>query len=51
VAKAEPVSPVKKRRLTLVLDADVVDWFRARDRHYRARMSAILSAYMQRHRA
>ena len=51
VAKAEPVSPVRKRRLVLALDADVVDWFRARDRHYRARMSAILRAYMERHRA
>ena len=51
VAKAEPVGSVKRRRLILTLDADVVDWFRARDRHYRARMSAILRAYMERHRA
>ena len=51
VAKAEPVRAVAKRRLTLTLDEDVVDWFRSQDRHYRARMSAILRAYMQRHRA
>jgi uncharacterized protein (DUF4415 family) len=51
VAKAEPVRPVRKRRLTLALDEDVVDWFRSQDRHYRARMNKILRAYMQRHRA
>jgi uncharacterized protein (DUF4415 family) len=51
VAKAEPVRPVRKRRLTLALDEDVLDWFRSRDRHYRVRMNEILRAYMQRHRA
>ena len=51
VAKAKPVRPLKKRRLTLALDEDVIDWFRSQDRHYRARMNAILRAYMQRHRA
>jgi len=48
VAKAEPVRPVRKRRVTLALDEDIVDWFRSQDRHYRARMNAILRAYMQR---
>ena len=51
VAKAKPVHPVRKRRLTLALDEDVIDWFRSQDRHYRARMNAILRAYMARHRA
>jgi uncharacterized protein (DUF4415 family) len=51
VEKAEPVQPVRKRRLTLALDEDVIDWFRSHDRHYRARMNAILRAYMARHRA
>ena len=51
VANAEPVQPVRKRRLTLALDEDVIDWFRSQDRHYRARMNKILRAYMQRHRA
>jgi uncharacterized protein (DUF4415 family) len=51
VAKAEPVRPVRKRRLTLALDEDVVDWFRSQDRHYRSRMNRILRAYMERHRA
>jgi uncharacterized protein (DUF4415 family) len=51
VEKARPVHPVRKRRLTLVLDEDVIDWFRSQDRHYRERMNAILRAYMARHRA
>jgi uncharacterized protein (DUF4415 family) len=51
VAKAEPMRAVAKRRLTLALDEDMVDWFRSQDRHYRARMNAVLRAYMQRHRA
>jgi uncharacterized protein (DUF4415 family) len=51
VEKAEPMRPVRKRRLTLALDEDVIDWFRARDRHYGARINAILRAYMARHRA
>ena len=50
VANAEPVRPVRKRRLTLALDEDVIDWFRSQDRHYRARINAILRAYMARHR-
>jgi uncharacterized protein (DUF4415 family) len=32
------------------LDEDVIDWFRSQDRHYRARINAILRAYMARHR-
>jgi uncharacterized protein (DUF4415 family) len=51
VAKAEPVPPIRKRRLTLALDEDLIDWFRSQDRHYRSRMNAILRAYMERHRA
>jgi uncharacterized protein (DUF4415 family) len=49
--QAVPVHPVRKRRLTLPLDEDVIDWFRSQDRHYRSRMNAILRAYMARHRA
>jgi uncharacterized protein (DUF4415 family) len=51
VEKAKPVPPVRTRRLTLALGEDVIDWFRSQDRHYRLRMSALLRAYMQRHRA
>jgi hypothetical protein len=27
VAKAEPVPPIRKRRLTIALDEDLIDWF------------------------
>jgi uncharacterized protein (DUF4415 family) len=50
VKKAQRVHPVRRRRLTLALDEDVINWFRSRDRHYRGRMSAVLRAYMARHR-
>jgi len=45
------VQAARKRRLTLALDEEVVDWFRSHDRHYQARINAVLRAYMQRHRA
>jgi uncharacterized protein (DUF4415 family) len=51
VKKAEPVHAPRTRRLTLALDKEVVDWFRSQDRHTGCPMSAILRAYMQRHRA
>ena len=51
VANTKPVQSTRKRRLTLALDEEVIDWFRSQDRHYRARINAILRAYMQRHRA
>jgi uncharacterized protein (DUF4415 family) len=51
VAEAKPVRPARKRRLSLALDEDVIDWFRSQDRHYGARINAILRAYVQRHRA
>jgi uncharacterized protein (DUF4415 family) len=51
VARAELVRPVRKRRLTLALDEDVIDWFRSQDRRYQSRMNAILRAYMERRRA
>ena len=51
VAKARPVQPARKRRLTLDVDEDVIAWFQSQDHHYRARMSAILRAYMERRRA
>jgi uncharacterized protein (DUF4415 family) len=42
VEKAKPVHPVRKRRLTLALHEDVIDWFRSQDRHYGKRINAIL---------
>lgn len=40
-----PITP-KKVKVTLSLDADVVEWFRNLGRGYQPRMNAILSAYM-----
>ena len=51
VAKTNRLQPARKRRLTLALDEEVVDWFRSHDRHYQARINAVLRAYMRRHRA
>jgi len=48
---AKLVLPRSKKIVTMRLDADLLDWFRA-DRGYQTRINAILRAYMnsQRHR-
>jgi uncharacterized protein (DUF4415 family) len=42
---AKPVEP--KRLVSVRLDADVLDFFRADGRGYQTRMNAVLRAYMQ----
>jgi uncharacterized protein (DUF4415 family) len=37
----------RKRLLSLRVDADVVEWFRAQGRGYQSRMNALLRAYME----
>lgn len=45
------LSPVTaKAQLTLRLDADVLDWFRAQGRGYQTRINALLRAYRDAHR-
>lgn len=44
---AVPVSPGPKRLLSLRLDPDVVEWFRAQGPGYQTRMNAVLRAYMK----
>jgi uncharacterized protein (DUF4415 family) len=44
----KPVSP--KTLLSLRIDADVVEWFRAQGAGYQSRMNALLRAYMEAHR-
>lgn len=44
---ALPVMPGPKKLLSLRLDPDVVDWFRAEGPGYQTRMNAVLRAYMQ----
>jgi len=43
-------SPRRKTLLSLRVDADVVEWFRAQGRGYQSRMNALLRAYMDAHR-
>ena len=41
----KPIGP--KERLTLLLDSDVVEWYRKQGRGYQARINALLRDYMQ----
>ena len=43
---AKLVMPAGKRQVTLRIDADVLDWFRAQGKGYQSRMNAVLRAYM-----
>ncbi|HEX7326969.1 MAG TPA: BrnA antitoxin family protein [Casimicrobiaceae bacterium] len=42
--------PPTKTLLSLRIDRDVVEWFRAQGRGYQSRMNALLRAYMEAHR-
>jgi uncharacterized protein (DUF4415 family) len=42
--------PPTKTLLSLRIDSDVVEWFRAQGRGYQSRMNALLRAYMDAHR-
>lgn len=44
----KPVEP--KKQVTLRLDADVLDWFKAQGRGYQTRINALLREYMKAHR-
>jgi uncharacterized protein (DUF4415 family) len=44
--RAQPISG-NKRLLSLRLDPDVVEWFRAQGPGYQTRMNAVLRAYME----
>lgn len=44
----KPVS--RKAQVTLRIDSEVIDWFRARGRGYQTRINAILKAYKEAHR-
>lgn len=48
---AELFKPVPKKQLTVRLDADVLEWFRAQGRGYQTRMNAVLRAYVEAQRA
>lgn len=40
----------KKSLLSLRIDSDVLEWFRAQGRGYQSRMNALLRAYMKAHK-
>ncbi len=44
----KPVEP--KQQVTLRVDADVLDWFKAQGRGYQTRINALLREYMKAHR-
>lgn len=44
---AELVPPVLKEPISLRVDTDVLEWFRAQGPRYQSRMNAVLRAYMQ----
>jgi uncharacterized protein (DUF4415 family) len=40
----------KKALLSLRVDADVIDWFKAQGAGYQSRMNALLRAFMEAHK-
>jgi len=40
------VEPVSKQAISLRVDADVLEWFRAQGPRYQSRMNAVLRSYM-----
>jgi uncharacterized protein (DUF4415 family) len=48
--KAKLVLPERKVPISLRMDRDVVEWFKASGRRYQSRMNAVLKAYVQAHR-
>ncbi|WP_246102731.1 BrnA antitoxin family protein [Rhizobium straminoryzae] len=43
---AELVQLMGKAQVTMRIDSDVLDWFRAQGKGYQTRMNAVLKAYM-----
>ncbi len=39
--------PEPKRQLTVRIDGDVIDWFKAPGKGYQTRMNAVLRAYVE----
>lgn len=40
--------PILKRAISLRVDSDVLDWFKANGPRYQSRMNAVLRSYMER---
>lgn len=43
---ARLVEPSTKEQITMRIDADVLEWFKARGKGYQTRMNAVLKAYV-----
>jgi uncharacterized protein (DUF4415 family) len=50
-ANARLVLPPGKQNVTLRVDRDVLEWFRATGKGFHTRMNAVLRAYMNAHRS
>lgn len=50
IVKRGLAPPPPKKLLSLRIDADVIQWFRAQGKGYQSRMNALLRAYMDAHR-
>jgi uncharacterized protein (DUF4415 family) len=46
---AEVVFPARKKLLSIRLDEDVVEWFKAQGKGYQTRINAVLRAYKEAH--
>lgn len=44
---AKLVEPSPKEQITMRIDADVLEWFKARGKGYQTRMNAVLKAYVR----
>ena len=49
-SKAKLVLPERKVPISLRIDREVVEWFKARGQRYQSRMNAVLKAYVEAHR-
>jgi uncharacterized protein (DUF4415 family) len=45
--KRQRVVPAPKKDIQIRLDADIVDWFKARGKGYQTRINAVLRAFVQ----
>lgn len=43
---AKLIEPSTKEQITMRIDADVLEWFKARGKGYQTRMNAVLKAYV-----
>ena len=46
-AKAELQAPLSKSAISIRLDADILEWFKAQGKGYQSRINAVLRAYYE----